>query len=509
VVTSEAPATLPQTWNGPGGQSLDLRVQPFINGHAVESESSKLWSKYSPTNGCLLMQFPEGSAADVDRAVRSARTAADDGRWSDLSPGARKGTLLKLAELIEDPAHDLALMDSLEVGKLIRDAENIDRVLAASILRMNAETAERVYGVTAPADGRALAVTTRGPRGVVAGIVGWNFPLVLAVMKLAPALATGNCLVLKPSELSSLSTLKLAALALQAGVPEGVFNVVTGAGAIVGDALARHPDIDMLTFTGSTATGRLLLAALGESAIKPLLLECGGKSPNIVLDDCPNLDAVADAVVARMYWNQGQVCTAGTRLLVHAPIKDALLERIRARAAALVPGDPLDPNTTCGPLISEPQLTKVLGYIADGKASGAQIVLGGKRTLESSGGYFVETTIFDHVHPNMRIAREEIFGPVLSVMTFKDVDEAIQLANSTIYGLSATVWTQSIHRVQKMMKGLRAGEIDIKATARPSAGLPLGALAIEPHKQSGIGIEGGLEGLQSYTVLRTIKIFVD
>jgi acyl-CoA reductase-like NAD-dependent aldehyde dehydrogenase len=343
----------------------------------------------------------------------------------------------------------------------------------------------------------------------VAGIVGWNFPLVLAVMKLAPALATGNCLVLKPSELSSLSTLKLAQLTLQAGVPEGVFNVVPGTGAAVGDALARHPDVDMLTFTGSTSTGRRLLSALGDSTMKPVLLECGGKSPNIVLDDCPDLDAVADAVVARMYWNQGQVCTAGTRLLAHAPIKDALLERIRARAAALVPGDPLDPATSCGPLISEPQLQKVLGYIEDGKAGGAQVVLGGKRTLEGSGGYFVETTIFDDVRPDMRIAREEIFGPVLSVMTFKDTDEAIHIANSTVYGLSATVWTQSMHRVQKMMKGLRAGEIDIKATARPSAGPPLGALAIEPHKQSGIGIEGGIEGLQSYTAVRTVKIFVD
>jgi acyl-CoA reductase-like NAD-dependent aldehyde dehydrogenase len=455
------------------------------------------------------MQFPEGSAEDVDRAVKSARMAVDDGRWSALSPVQRKTVLLKLADLIEHPDNDLALMDSLEVGKLIRDAENIDRVLAAGILRMNAECAERVYGVTVPTDGRSLALTTRGPRGVVAGIIGWNFPLVLAVMKLAPALATGNCLVLKPSELSSLSTLKLAQLTLQAGVPEGVFNVVPGTGAAVGDALARHPNVDMLTFTGSTSTGRRLLSALGGSTMKPVLLECGGKSPNIVFDDCPDLDAVADAVVARMYWNQGQVCTAGTRLLAHAPIKDALLERVRARAAALIPGDPLDPATSCGPLISEPQLQKVLGYIEDGKASGAQIVLGGKRTLEGSGGYFVETTIFDDVRPDMRIAAEEIFGPVLSVMTFKDAEEAIRIANSTIYGLSATVWTQSMHRVQKMMKGLRAGEIDIKATARPSAGVPLGALAIEPHKQSGIGIEGGIEGLQSYTVVRTVKIFVD
>jgi acyl-CoA reductase-like NAD-dependent aldehyde dehydrogenase len=509
MINSDDDATLRQTWNSPDGRSLNLRVRPFVNGRAVESESSNLWSKYSPRDGRLLMQFPEGSARDVDRAVSSARAAVDDRRWSDLSPAQRKIVLLRLADQIEDPVNDLALMDSLEVGKLIRDAENIDRLLAASILRMNAESAERVYGVTAPADGRSLALTTRGPRGVVAGIVGWNFPLVLAVTKLAPALATGNCLVLKPSELSSLSTLKLAELAIQAGVPEGVFNVVTGTGAAVGDPLARHPDVDMLTFTGSTLTGSRLMATVGESSMKPLLLECGGKSPNIVFDDCPDLDAVADAVIRRMYWNQGQVCTAGTRLLAQAPVKEALLERIRTHAAALVPGDPLDSMTTCGPLISEPQLKKVLDYIEDGKTSGARVVLGGKRTLESSGGYFVETTIFDDVRPEMRIAREEIFGPVLCVMTFNDIDEAIRIANSTIYGLSATVWTQSVHRVQKMIKGLRAGDIDIKATARPSAGIPLGALPIEPHKRSGIGPEGGIEGLQSYTVVRTVKLFVD
>jgi acyl-CoA reductase-like NAD-dependent aldehyde dehydrogenase len=268
----------------------------------------------------------------------------------------------------------------------------------------------------------------------------------------------------------------------------------------------RHPGVDMLTFTGSTATGRRLMAAVGESSLKPLMLECGGKSPNIVFDDCPDLDAVADAVTARMYWNQGQVCTAGSRLLVHAPVKEALVERIVARARALVPGDPMLPTTTCGPLISEPQMQKVLGYVDSGRADGARLLLGGTRVLPESGGYFVATTLFDDVRADMQIAQEEIFGPVLSVLTFTDEAEACRIANSTPYGLSATVWTQNFNRMHAMMRGLRAGEIDIKATGKPSMGPMLGTLPLEPHKQSGVGLEGGIEGLQSYTVLRTIRM---
>ena len=242
--------------------------------------------------------------------------------------------------------------------------------------------------------------------------------------------------------------------------------------------------------------------------MKHLLLECGGKSPNIVFDDCPDLDAVADAVTARMYWNQGQVCTAGTRLLVQASIKDALLERIASRARALVPGDPFDPATRCGPLISEPHMNKVLGYIQSGIEAGARLVLGGRR-IPREGGYFVETTLFDGVGPQMRIAQEEIFGPVLVVMPFGDAEEACRLANATVYGLSATVWTQSIHRIHLLMRKLRAGDIDINATARPSAGRLVATMPLEPHKQSGIGVEGGIEGLQSYTALRSVRMFTD
>ena len=251
------------------------------------------------------------------------------------------------------------------------------------------------------------------------------------------------------------------------------------------------------------------MVSAGQSTMKPLLLECGGKSPNIVFDDCPDLDAVADAVTARMYWNQGQVCTAGSRLLVQDSIKEQLLERIHARARALIPGDPFDPDTTCGPLISAPQMSKVLGYIQSGLEQGGKLLIGGKPTRQETGGYFIETTIFDDVRPEMRIGQEEIFGPVLAVMTFRDAEEACKLANSTSYGLSATVWTRSISRIHLMMRKLRAGEIDIKATARPSGGPTFASMPLEPHKQSGIGVEGGIEGLQSYTILRAIKIYTD
>jgi acyl-CoA reductase-like NAD-dependent aldehyde dehydrogenase len=493
--------------SGSVSRGMSLNVRPFIEGRSLESSSADLWTKHSPADGRILMQFATGSAADVDQAVASCRAAFEDGRWSELPADRRGAVLSKWADLIVREAKSLAALDTLEVGKPITDAENIDLALAPAVMRFNAVNADKAAGTVVPVDGRSICQTTRGPRGVVGAIVGWNFPLVLAILKAAPALATGNCMVLKPSELSSLSALRLAELALEAGVPPGVFNVVTGTGRIVGDALARHPDIDMLSFTGSTATGRQLLVATGQSSMKPLLLECGGKSPNIVFDDCPDLDAVAAAVTARMYWNQGQVCTAGSRLLVQKSIKGALLERIERLARALVPGDPFDPATRCGPLISELQMNKVLGYIQSGLEQGGQLILGGRQTLQDSGGYFVETTVFDEVRPDMRIAQEEIFGPVLSVMTFEDADDACQIANSTRYGLSATVWTQSIQRIHVMMSKLRAGEIDIKATAHPSAGPMLATLPLEPHKQSGIGVEGGIEGLQSYTILRSIKIF--
>ncbi len=487
-------------------RALKLTVDPFISGKFVKSHSNNVFPKYGPADGQVLAEIPEGSAADVNAAVTSARAAFDDGRWANQSVAQRKAILLKLADLIEANREELALLDTLEVGKPIRDALSIDIPLAVGVLRYCAEGADKVFGTVHHADGRTIAMAIRGPRGVIAGIVGWNFPFVLAIQKLAPALAMGNSLVLKPSELSTFSALRLAALAAEAGVPDGVVNVVPGLGTTVGDAIAHHMDIDMLSFTGSSATGKRLLQSAGASNMKRLLLECGGKSPNIVFADCPDLDAVADRVIGRMFWNQGQVCTAGTRLIVEAGIKDALLAKITARVGAMAVGDPLDADTGFGALISKPQMDKVLNYISLGKSQGADLVLGGRQVRAETGGYYVEPTIFDAVRTDMTIAQDEIFGPVLSVLPFKTVEDAIGLANATIYGLSGTVWTTDIVKAHRMIAGLRMGEITINAVADPTPGAMFGAMPLEAHKQSGVGVESGIDGLKSYTALKSVQI---
>lgn len=481
-------------------------TQGLIDGRFRSMTGDDSFTKESPIDGAPLAEFAAGTAEDVDTAVASARAAFEDGRWSGLAVSVRKATLMKLADLMAAHAEELAILDVLDVGKPIRDALNIDLALSLGILRYCAEGADKVLGTVTPADARTLAMTVRAPRGVVGGIIGWNFPLVLAIQKLAPALAMGNTLVLKPSELSSFSALRLGELALEAGIPPGVFNVLPGLGRTVGVALSNHPDVDLLTFTGSSATGKRIMQAAGTSNMKRLLLECGGKSANIVCEDCPDLDDVADGVMARMFWNQGQVCTAGTRLIVAESVRTALVERIVARASRVKAGDPLDGATTFGALVSRPQMDKVLNYIRLGSEQGASLVLGGRRVREETGGFYVEPTVFESVRTSMTIASEEIFGPVLGVMGFHTVDEAIRLANATTYGLSATVWTQSAAVTQKMINGLRAGEIAINTVGKPSPGAMFGTLPLEPHKQSGVGVESGVEGLQTYTALKAVQV---
>ncbi|MFO1260974.1 MAG: aldehyde dehydrogenase family protein [Sphingomonadaceae bacterium] len=492
-------------WEG-RAKALPLRISPFVEGEYVENTSSATFMKYNPANGALLHHLPEGTQEDVDRAVASARRAFEDRRWRGLPLAQRKTILLAFADLVETNLEDLALLDALEVGKPIRDALNVDLPLSIGVLRYCAEGIDKIYGETSFADDSTLSVVARSPRGVVAGSIGWNFPTVLAAQKIGPALATGNSLVLKPSELSSLSALRLAELAIEAGVPAGVFNVVPGIGATVGNGLAMHNDIDMITFTGSSATGKRIMQAAGASNMKRLLLECGGKSANVVFPDFEDLDAVAQGVIGKMFWNQGQVCVAGTRLIVHKSIKDSLVSQIVKGLEALRPGHPLEPETTFGPLVSAPQMSKVLGYIEQGSAQGAGLVCGGGRILADTGGYFVEPTIFDQVLPDMTIAQEEIFGPVLSVMTFDDVKEAMRLANATKYGLSASVWTTDISRMQEAMRSLRVGELAINACPQPSAGAAFGSLPLEGHKQSGFGVESGAQGLLSYTCLTSVQI---
>jgi gamma-glutamyl-gamma-aminobutyraldehyde dehydrogenase len=483
-------------------------IRPYIDGRYVSSRSTGAFEKYNPADGTLLTSFPSGSAADVDLAVKSARTSFEDGRWSKRPQADRKATLLRFADLLERDRESLALIEAVEVGKLLRDARTIDLPMAAAILRYTATAADHLFGSTYPTDSRSLALTIRAARGVAAAIVAWNFPIVLAIQKVAPALITGNSVVLKPSELTSQGALRLGELALEAGVPEGVFNIVPGLGTTVGSALANHMDVNILAFTGSTTTGKRLLQAAGSSNMKRLVLECGGKSAHIVFEDAPDLDLVADGVFARMFANQGQVCSAGTRLIVHRGLHDALLAKLKLRIDALVPGDPLHPETTFGPLVSAAQRDKVQAYVESGLESEARLFCGNEHIVRATGGFFVAPTVFRDVDPDAKIAQEEIFGPVLCVHAFDHVDEAIFLANRSTYGLTATAWTTNLATAHRLVREVKAGEITIRGTGKPSSGAALGTLPIEPHQQSGFGIEGGLEGIAAYTTLTAAQIFV-
>lgn len=487
--------------------ALTPAVRNFVSGQWSVPGGGQQIEKFGPRDGKFLCQFGAGDAKDVDAAVESARCAFVDGRWSKLASSRRREILLELARLVELHRDELALLESLDVGKPIADAYNIDIPFTAGLIRFNAEMADKLTGAVYACDGRNLSYQLYRPLGVVAGIVGWNFPLALAASKIGPALAAGNSLVLKPSEDTSLSTARIAELAIEAGVPDGVFNVINGGGHI-GSALAHHPDVDLLTFTGSTATGKKLLVASGQSNMKRLVLECGGKAANIVFEDCPDLDAVAEAVVARAFWNQGQVCTASSRLLVHENVKEALLSRIIEKASSLLVGDPLRPETNFGALSSRKHRDKVIGYIDGAAQQGARLAHQAEDEFPFEEGFYVSPVIFDMVSPEQTIAREEIFGPVLSVISFRDEEAALRIANGTIYGLSAIVWTRDLGRAHRMIQGLDVGWTVVNATESPSGGPGAGVLEMGGHKQSGFGTEGGIEGLKHYMSNTAVQLFV-
>jgi acyl-CoA reductase-like NAD-dependent aldehyde dehydrogenase len=488
-------------------KSMSVRpdLQNFIDGQRRPIGGSPI-DKISPRDGALLCRFGSGVPSEAAAAVAVARRAFEDGRWSKLSARRRMDVLYKLSALIEAHAEEFALLECLDVGKPISEAAGWDVPAAAAIVKFNAEAADKLYGSVYAVDTSSLSFQLRRPIGVIAGIVGWNFPLVLAVTKMAPVLAAGNSLVLKPSEFTSFSTGRLAALALEAGVPEGVFNVVHGNSA-VGAALGHDRDVDLLTFTGSTLTGNKHMVAAGQSNMKRLVLECGGKAPNIVFEDCPDLDAVADGIVARSFWNQGQVCTASSRVLIQQSIKDELLPKIIERTAALGLGDPLDPATRFGAVVSREHQRKVLGYIESGVAEGAAVVFQSRSPVPHAGGFYVSPVIFDEVSPRQRIAREEIFGPVLSIMSFTDESEAIRIANDTMYGLSAIVWTRDLGRALRLTQGIHAGWVSVNATAKPGGGPAEGEFPVGGHRQSGFGVEGGIEGLAAYTAQTCVQWF--
>ena len=487
--------------------TAELNVQNIINGQESDCGGANTLKKYAPHNGELLYQFGEGNSDTVNAAVTSAREAFNDGRWSDLSVAERKTVLLKLADLVEANTETFALYESLDVGKPITNALYNDVASSVHALKESVANIDHLQGFCG-SDNGMLAFQLRKPVGVVAGILGWNFPLSLAAAKVGPALITGNSLILKPSEFTSLSTCLLAKLALEAGVPAGVFNVVHGAGATVGDAIAHHNDIDLLSFVGSSATGKRLMTAAGASNMKRLILECGGKSPYLIFDDCPSdLDAVAEDIVATAFPNQGALCIAGTRLLIQDSIKDTLMPKIIAAAKKITPADPLNPDTTFGALVNQAHMDKVLSYIQSGLEEGADLVCGGKQVNQDSGGFYVEPTIFDKVdNQKHRIAREEIFGPVLSVITFKDEAQAIALANDSCFGLSSYAATENLARIHRLGKALKAGSVNVMSASHSQGG-NVGGLSVEGHKQSGFGYEMGIAGLAAYTVSTVVCAF--
>lgn len=480
--------------------ACDTRL--FIDGAGTDAASGETFASVSPRDQAVLAQVSAAGPEDVDRAVRSARAAFDDGRWRNLDPKERKRILLRWADLIVAHAEELALLDTLEMGKPITESVRIDVVKAAETIAWYAEAIDKTYDEIAPTPHSALALITREPLGVIGVVVPWNYALMIASWKLGPALATGNSVVLKPAEQTSLGALLLARLATQAGLPDGVFNVVPGRGEVAGQALGRHPEVDKIAFTGSAEVARLFQVYAGESNGKQVSVEAGGKSPQLVLADA-DLAAAASAVAWGIFYNAGQTCNAGSRVVVHSSVKDRLLaEIVKVTEATFTVGDPLDPETVMGPIVDTAQLDKVLGYIALGQQEGATVALGGGRAASDSGGNFLVPTVLDGVANDSRIAQEEIFGPVLSVITFDgDVDEGIDIANTTDFGLVASVWTRDISVAHKAARALRAGTVWINTFDASDVITPFGGF-----KATGAGRDKSLHALDAYTALKTTWI---
>ena len=482
-------------------ETLALRGQAYIDGAYANAADGATFPATSPIDGRKLADVAACGQADVDRAVAAARRAFESGVWSALAPRERKARMLRLAELIAAHTEELALIETLDMGKPIRDALTFDLPETIQTYAWYGEAIDKIYDEIAPAGPDVLATITREPVGVVAAVVPWNYPLLMAAWKVAPALAAGNSVILKPAEQSSLSALRLAALAQAAGIPAGVFNVVPGTGPVAGRALGMHPDVDCLAFTGSTATGKRFMSYSGESNLKRVWLECGGKSPHIIFEDCPDLDRAALIAALAIFSNQGEVCIAGSRLYVHDSIYESFMEKVAGHAAAMKPGNPLDPDTTLGAMVDERQTRSVMARIEAGASEGASLRIGGRQVRADSGGFYIEPTIFDCVDANSALVREEIFGPVLAAHRFHTEDEAIALANDSSYGLGAGLWTANLGRAHRLSRRLRAGLVWVNTYAAGDITVPFGGV-----KQSGFGRDKSLHALDKYSDLKTTWI---
>ena len=481
-------------------ETISFPSNAFVDGAFRPAASGKTFQSVNPATGKVLADIAACGAEDVDHAVEKAREAFEDGRWRRLAPGERKAVLLKFARLLERNRHELAVLESLDSGKPVGECQGVDIPDAIHTIRWHAELIDKIYDNTAPAGPDTLAMVVREPIGVVGLVLPWNFPLLMLAWKIGPALAAGCSIVVKPAQETSMTTLRVAELAHEAGVPAGVFNVVTGSGSDAGAAIGLNMDVAMVSFTGSTATGRRFLHYAAESNLKRIVLECGGKNPAVVLDDVEDIDLVAEQVVNGAFWNMGENCSATSRLIVHAGVKDELMARIGAYMREWKMGDPLDPQNRVGSLVSKAHFDKVRSYLERAVAEKLTFAFGGG----TENDIFVEPTVIDGVGRDSRLFQEEIFGPVLSVTTFTNVAEAIALANDTVYGLTASVYTGSLKNAIRLSREIRAGVVTVNCFGEGDATTPFGG-----YKESGFGgRDKSIWAHDQYTELKTIWIDV-